>query len=312
MAASSPAPGVVRLVAGGDARDDSSNVLPWALREARARGASAFLFLGDMALSPQLSGHFAEELSFLDPVPFYPVVGNHEIQLLGFLPIGERSAERTFCNRFLGRVRTPVHSALRDRVTYSVRLPGGVHFVALDNVSKTGFGSEQLAWLADDLARARGRTTTKHIVVGMHKPLAHNGVTSHGMDNDGTQARAESDAALALFARYHVDLILAGHVHQFTRFVQAGIPSVITGGLGAPLTGAGPERAFYHFLQLDVRDDGISVEVVRFDGAPVNGAAPSAAPLATAGEPDGFHPLCGQLEEDDATTSLTGDQRVTY
>jgi 3',5'-cyclic AMP phosphodiesterase CpdA len=261
-----PEPGVVRFIVGGDSRDDSAHVLPWAFREAKARGAAAFLFLGDMELTPHLRDSFADELTWLDPVPFYPVLGNHEVKVLGFLSFRQRHAERAFRDRFLGKMRTPVHSALADRVVYSVDLPGGVHFVALDNVSQEGFGADQLAWLDADLTRARALASTRFVVVGMHKPLAHNGVTTHSMDHDGAQAIADSDAALAIFVKHHVDLIVASHVHQFSQFVQAGIPSYITGGLGAPLTASGPEHAFHHFLELDVRDSGITVEVVRFAG----------------------------------------------
>jgi 3',5'-cyclic AMP phosphodiesterase CpdA len=261
-------PGVVRILAGGDSRDDTAHVLPWAFREARARGASAFLFLGDMELTPQLTPQFERELEALDPVVLYPVLGNHEIKLFGFLSLGQRAAERDFRRRFLGTARTPVQTSLADRVVYAVNLPGGVHFVALDNVSQRGFGADQLAWLDDDLSRARATPATRHIVVGMHKPLAHNGTTTHSMDADGPAAIAESDVALALMQRHHVDLVLASHVHQFTRFAQGGIPSYVTGGLGAPLTRSGPEHAFHHFLQLDVRPEGIFVEVVRFDGPP--------------------------------------------
>jgi hypothetical protein len=257
---------VVRLLAGGDSRDDSSHVLPWAFREAHARGAAAFLFLGDMELSPQLDRSFAQELSWLDPIPFYPVLGNHEIKQLGFLPIGRAAAERAFAAHFLGNARTPVRSSLPGRVVYSVDLPGGVHFVALDNVSQRGFGADQLAWLDADLTRARAEPATKHVIVGMHQPLAHNGAVTHCMEVDGAQAASESDAALAMIAKNRVDLVLASHVHQYSQFTQAGIPTYVTGGLGAPLTRAGPDKAFHHFLQLDVAEDGIHVRVVRFDG----------------------------------------------
>jgi hypothetical protein len=77
---------------------------------------------------------------------------------------------------------------------------------------------------------------------------------------------SESDAALAMFVKSRVELVLASHVHQFAQFIQAGIPSYITGGLGAPLTRSGPDHSFHHFLQLDVADDGIRVAVVRFGG----------------------------------------------
>jgi hypothetical protein len=91
-------------------------------------------------------------------VPFYPVLGNHEIKAFGFMSVGVAGAERAFRARFLATARTPVRSALPDRVVYSADLPGGVHFVALDNVTENGFGAPQLAWLADDLSRRRAPT----------------------------------------------------------------------------------------------------------------------------------------------------------
>jgi hypothetical protein len=146
-----------------------------------------------------------------------------------------------------------------------------VHFIALDNVSQAGFGPAQLAWLGHDLEQARAEPAIRYVVVGMHKPLAHNGISTHGMDSDGAQAIADSDAALALFVKHRVSLLVASHVHEFTHFNQAGIDSYITGGLGAPLDRSGEDHAFHHFLQLDVGDDGIHVTVVRFEGKPVFG-----------------------------------------
>ena len=100
----------------------------------------------------------------------------------------------------------------------------------------------------------------------MHKPLARNGVSTHSMDADGDQAVVDSDAALEVMKAGHVDLIVASHLHQFSQFTQGGIPSYITGGLGAPLTASGAQHAFHHFLELDVSDGGIHVDVVRFPG----------------------------------------------
>jgi hypothetical protein len=262
-----PPPEGPRYLVGGDSRDDAAHVLPWTFREAKARGASGLFFLGDMELTPQLDAHFAHELPLLDPVPFYPVLGNHEVRVFGFVPIGRHDAERAFRARFLGTPRTPITSSIIDKVVYSVDVPGGIHFIALDNVSQSGFGSAQLAWLGLDLEQASQNTGVSHILVGMHKPLAHNGVSTHGMDGDGAQAIADSDAALALFVKYKVSLILASHVHRFAHFTQANIDSYITGGLGAPLDrGSSADSAFHHFLQLDVVGDAIYVSVVRFDG----------------------------------------------
>jgi hypothetical protein len=265
------APVSPRYIVGGDSRDDAAHVLPWAFREARARGASAFFFLGDMELTPQLDAHFASELPLLDPVPFYPALGNHEVAVFGFVPIGKHQAEKAFRARFLGTPRTPITSSIIDKLVYSVDVPGGLHFVALDNVSQNGFGSAQLAWIALDLEQASLDPRVRHVVVGMHKPLARNGVSTHGMDGDGAQAIQDSDAALALFVKYKVELILASHVHKFAHFSQGTIDSYITGGLGAPLDRASPDQAFHHFLQLDLTDEKIQVSVVRFDGKPSYG-----------------------------------------
>jgi Calcineurin-like phosphoesterase len=263
------APGAVRIIVGGDSRDDSAHVVPWAFRGARVRDARAFLFLGDMELTPEMDTHFAKELTLLDPIRFYPVIGNHEALAFGRFATSTKAFERDFRKNFLDQKRTPVQSRYEDKVVYSVDLDGGVHFVALDNVSQKGFGEGQLHWVADDLEQASKRPGTHHLIVGMHKALAKNGVTTHAMDEDGPAAIADSDAMLALFVKFHVSLILASHEHQYSHFVQAGIESYITGGLGAPLkTESGPEHAFHHFLQLDVTDHAIAVTTVRFDGAP--------------------------------------------
>jgi 3',5'-cyclic AMP phosphodiesterase CpdA len=220
-----------------------------------------------MELTPSLDAHFRRELQLLRPVPFYPVLGNHEVRVLGAFDLGSEAAERSFREHFLGNSETPVQSSVEGKVVYSVNLPGHVHFVALDNVSQQGFGSKQLTWLAADLDQARHDPNVRHIFVGMHKPLAHNGVVTHSMDSDGPRGEADSLAALDLFERAHVELILASHVHQYIRFSQRGIPSYITGGLGAPLNSSAPDHGFHHFLQIDVSDNQVQVDVVRFAGS---------------------------------------------
>jgi hypothetical protein len=260
-----------RYIIGGDSRDDAAHVLPWAFQEAKARAASGFLFLGDMELTPQFDEHFRKELPILDPVPFYPVLGNHEVRLFGIVAAGHARAEKAFRERFLGNTRTPVVSSIPDKVVYSVNLPGGVHFVALDNCSQDGFGDDQLAWLGKDLSAARQDPAVRYIIVGMHKPLARNGVSTHSMEHDGARGVADSDAALALMVQNRVSLIVASHMHEYAKIDEkrwGGIPGYITGGLGAPLSAASADHAFHHFLQVEVGDDGLHVTVVRFDGKP--------------------------------------------
>lgn len=263
------APGAnVRYIIGGDSRDDTAHVLPWAFREAVARGATAFFFLGDMELTPELDEHFRKAVPLLGLVALYPVLGNHEVRIFGEIPVGHAHAEKAFRERFLDTAITPVHSSIAEKVVYSATLPGGVHFIALDNVSQKGFGAQQLAWLQHDLEEAGATPAVHFIIVGMHKPLAHNGASTHSMEDDGPAAIADSDAALALMVKHHVSLLVASHVHGFASFQTSGIPSYITGGLGAPLVGgSGSVQAFHHFLQVDVVGDALKVDVVRFQGA---------------------------------------------
>jgi 3',5'-cyclic AMP phosphodiesterase CpdA len=220
-------------------------------------------------------GHFQKkQVEYLSPVSFYPVLGNHEVDWFGFVK-GRVSgvdratdAERLFQKSFLGTRDTPVRSTFGNRVVYSVDLEKGLHFVALDNVSDGGFGAEQLDWLAKDLDEARRDPRTKHVVVGMHKPLADNCTGGHSMAEDGGAGRRDSARALELFQRYGVSLILASHVHNFAQFKQGGIQTYVSGGLGAHLVKCqcGDCQSFHHFLQLDVSDSNLRATVVRFPG----------------------------------------------
>jgi hypothetical protein len=251
---------------GGDARDDWSGSMRWAIAKAQTLHAKAFIFLGDMELSPLLDGHFRKEIGKLGAIPFYPVLGNHEVLAFGIFRDRTKHHEHEFKEDFLGKPRTKVNTVFTDKVVYSVDLPGGLHFIALDNVSLKGggFGVEQLTWLEADLHAARANKAVKYIVVGMHKALAKNGQTTHAMDEDGAHAIGESDQALALFKKYKVDTILASHEHLYTHFKQGGIDSHITGGLGAPLSNKlGKSHAYHHVLKLDVTGSGVHVTVLK-------------------------------------------------
>ena len=82
------------------------------------------------------------------------------------------------------------------------------------------------------------------IPVGMHKALAKNPITTHAMDEDGPSAIRDSDAALALFKRYGIAMLVKGLVEA--------------------------DGAFHHFVLVDVLPGGdkplLRVEVVRFPG----------------------------------------------
>src|SRR5262249_33477561 len=147
-------PGVLRLAVGGDSRNDSSHVVPWAFKEAKRRGANAFLFLGDLEFTRAEDRFFAPQLVNLGGVPFYPVIGNHEVELFGVIRLPDSAhAVKEFKEDFLKLPGLNL-APLADVVAYSADFRDAVHFVALDNVSRKGegFGKEQLTWLEADLS----------------------------------------------------------------------------------------------------------------------------------------------------------------
>ncbi len=82
----------------------------------------------------------------------------------------------------------------------------GVHFVALDNVSraKPEVGAEQRAWLARDLARFPATTP---IVAFTHRPL-------FDLRPDWEWFTSDGDEVMALLAPYENVTVLYGHIHR--------------------------------------------------------------------------------------------------
>jgi len=269
-----PPRGVIRLAIGGDSRNDSSHVMLWAFDQAKKRGAKAFLFLGDLEITPAIEKHSVAELRDLGDIPFYPTIGNHEVETLGIVRLSKQESQlrvRKFKEEFVP-ARGVNLAPFLDTVVYSVDLEDRIHFIALDNVSRKGegFGSPQLGWLEQDLKTAS--TGKKVILVGMHKGLANNPVTSHAMDEDGPHAVKDSAAALALFKNFKVAMVFVSHSHMYAAYPQDkdGLQVRLTGGMGAPLVKglAEADGGFHHFLLVDVSSSDcqtpVHVQVVKF------------------------------------------------
>jgi hypothetical protein len=82
----------------------------------------------------------------------------------------------------------------------------GVHFVALDNVSraKPEVGPEQRAWLAKDLSRF---TPTTPIVIFTHRPL-------FDLRPDWEWFTSDGDEVMKLLAPFENVTVLYGHIHR--------------------------------------------------------------------------------------------------
>lgn len=136
---------------------------------------------------------------------FYAVLGNHELK-----------GEKFFFDLF----RSPGNGRwYREDLR-------GIRFIMLDYLSPLGKKSGQFKWLEKELlAPAEG---TRFKVIVMHKPLLSTG--RHGHEKWKAAADLEK-----LFKERGVDLVLAGHDHDYERLEKDGLVHVVAGGGGAPL-----------------------------------------------------------------------------
>lgn len=143
-----------------------------------------------------------------------------------------------------------------NHYTFDVK---GVRFVCLNSVvPKAGYGmlgSEQLAWLDEQLARAKLPT----IIVLHHHPFL---TASDAMDayvlHDG-----EALHGMLVKHRDHVCCVLFGHIHETTTFVRDGITYASATAVGVQLRSWPGQTEITHdtvqipgFNVVSVMDDG--------------------------------------------------------
>jgi hypothetical protein len=133
--------------------------------------------------SPTMYGTLSRE------VPFFPTVGNHDERYTQDL--------RPYFARFPQLRGNPYYA-----FTYR-----NADFVALDTDQDLTPGSAQYRWLEHELATNGAKATWR--VLYMHYPIRTVG------GENFADIRA---ALLPLLKRYHVQLLLSGHVHDYQRF----------------------------------------------------------------------------------------------
>jgi 3',5'-cyclic AMP phosphodiesterase CpdA len=99
----------------------------------------------------------------------------------------------------------------------------GVHFVALDNVSRAlpEVGPEQLAWLRADLARL---PPTAPLVVFTHRPL-------FDLRPDWEWFTSDGDQVMKALARFENVTVLYGHIHREHEHREGGVRHLAARGL---------------------------------------------------------------------------------
>ena len=140
---------------------------------------------------------------------------------------------------------------------YAVEI-GDVLFVGLDSTDAENPG--QLTWLENTLASS----TSRWVIAAMHHPPFSAGV--HGSDEE------TREAFVPLFERYDVDLVLAGHDHDYQRSVPIGDITYVVSGAGSKVRQTGSadftatSAAVLHFVEIAVWQDRLEISAISLDG----------------------------------------------
>jgi 3',5'-cyclic AMP phosphodiesterase CpdA len=211
-----------------------------------------FIFnVGDMIETPGNKKDWANFWTLSKPitVPYFLVVGNHDVN--SRMLFSEK--------RYKEQVDLP-----GNELFYSF-VAGNSLFVVLDSFiggQEKKIIGEQYTWLENVLAHA----AQKHKFVFLHHPLYTDPGKGHHAHDSLDKYPESRDRLEALFAKYKVDAVFAGHEHYYQRRITDGIVHVITGGAGAPMSDSEEDGGFFHFVRVTVDDDTVSAEVIDING----------------------------------------------
>ena len=197
---------------------------------------------GDIAYDSGTLAEFEDNVfsvysELFEHIPFFPAAGNHDYETLQGAP-------------FRDVFSLPGDS---DEKWYSYDY-GPIHFVAIDTEADY---ATQAKWLDADLAA----TKQPWRVVYMHRPPYSSG--EHGSD-------LKLRGLLApVMEKHHVQLVLAGHDHDYERMKpQGGIQYLVTGGGGKGTRPVGSSSFtalsvdVIHMLDVEVGSDSLVVHAI--------------------------------------------------
>jgi 3',5'-cyclic AMP phosphodiesterase CpdA len=171
------------------------------------------------------------------PYPLYFTPGNHDIW---------SEASRRVYEKHTGR--PSFYSFNRQNA----------HFTVLDNSGSLELSDEQMRFLEQDLAAHAARAPK---FVFFHQPFW---LIPLKLQNTSLPFHQ-------LMRKYHVDYVVCGHIHQFSRMERDGIVYLVVGSSGGHLRGNQPLRDFakgwfYQHLWVSVHGSQVRVTVKEIDG----------------------------------------------
>lgn len=154
--------------------------------------------------------------------------------------------------------------SLPDSEEYYSVTYGNAHSIML-NTQMDLYGVQR-DWLIAELQAASSDTTIDWIFVNLHRPPYSSG-------NHGSQLDVRN-AWCPLFEQYGVDIVFAGHDHNYERTEAInGVIYIVTGGGGAPLRDVGTsswtahsERT-YHFCHVDIMSRKLFLHAIKPNGS---------------------------------------------
>jgi hypothetical protein len=163
---------------------------------------------------------------------------------------------------------------LRGKRWYAVEIAQNVRVIALDTVSQLTEGSEQLTWLKETVAGLP--QAVEFVIVTLHHPPVADIQTRLRLDhnprpNEIALAEYWKQASASSHARF---IVVAGHIHNYERFLEDGVAYLVSGGGGAvpyevdrtsPDLYKGIDFPNYHYVRLTIAAGKLKGEMYRLD-----------------------------------------------
>ena len=144
-------------------------------------------------------------------VPVVPVIGNHD------------NRTGTFYDQYFPMAVDDGGEPRR----YYVYDRAGIRFLVLSTEEPYAEGSPQYQWMVEELEKGAADPSVRHMIASFHRPPYN---TGHHSDDSQEVAAVFP----ALFSKYGVELVFAGHAHDYERSTADGVVYIVSGGGGAP------------------------------------------------------------------------------
>jgi len=135
---------------------------------------------------------------------------------------------------------------------------GESYFIVLDDANEQGLDAAQMDWLTAELGKSH---QYKYRFVVMHVPLFDPRQSGQALEH----ALGDPEAAQQLndlFDSSHVTMIFASHVHSYITGSWGATPYIISGGAGAEIYSGDTGEAIFHYIKVNVTEDGVTYELV--------------------------------------------------